>query len=106
MIPAIMGWWLVGVGGASQPSRILGGGDGLTGRFLAALEGDPPQRHAAEEGDHERRDVGRGRLGPSEGRAGAQERLAQGDDEEKAIVAIPSGMATIARALTDRTPAG
>ena len=53
------------------------------GRFLASLEINPPQRHTAEEGHHERRDVGRGHFDPAEGRAGDQERLAQNDNDEQ-----------------------
>ena len=49
----------------------------------ARAEVDPPQRHAADEGHHERRDHCRGRFNLAKGRAGHQDRLAQGDDDEQ-----------------------
>ena len=44
----------VGVGGPAQRPGIVGTGDGLRRGLGAAVEIDPPQRDAAEEGDHER----------------------------------------------------
>jgi hypothetical protein len=68
--PGYQGNVEVGVGGAGQPSRILGGGDDPTGRLGAAGEVDQPQRHTAEEGHHERRHRDRGGFDLTEGRAG------------------------------------
>src|SRR5918998_110838 len=73
----------VGVRGASYPTWVLRGGEDLTSGLRGAGEVEPPQRHAAEEGHHERRYRGHGRLDLAEGRAGYQDRLAQSDDHEQ-----------------------
>src|SRR5918998_689981 len=71
------------VGGAGQPAWVLRGGERPAGGPLAAGEVEPPHRHAAHKGDHERRYRGRGRFDLAKGRAGHQDRLPKSEDDEQ-----------------------
>ena len=74
------------------PTRVLRGDEDLTSGLRTPGEVDPPQRHAAEEGHHERGHRDRGRLDLAESRAGYQDGLSQGDDDEQlaALGGVPA----------------
>ena len=72
------------IGGVGEPPGIGRGGDDLRTLVRAAVEVDPPQGDAAGEGRDERGDRGGGHLLPyRQGLADHDDRLTQGDDDER-----------------------
>jgi hypothetical protein len=91
----------VGVGGAPNARGIAARLDAVRPLLGVVGEVDPPERHAAEEGDDEGRHRDRRPVEVGEQRPGHEDRLAEGDDDQLRDIRSPRS-ATTTNALRTR----